>query len=113
MIVDDSPAFLASARGLLEAEGLAVAACASHGADALAAARTTGPDLALVDVELAGEDGCSVARALVAQDPALRVVLISAHERDDVGELVAGCGATGFIAKTALGREAIDALVRP
>jgi two-component system nitrate/nitrite response regulator NarL len=111
LIVDDSPAFLASARALLESQGMAVAGCASSGEAALAAARRSRPDLALVDVELAGEDGFAVARSLLADDPALRVVLISSYELDDVAELVAGCGAAGFISKTALGKQAIDALL--
>ena len=68
-------------------------------------------DLALVDVELGGEDGVALARLLSARDPALRVVLISAHGLDDIAELVAGCGAVGFISKTALGRQAIAELL--
>ena len=69
------------------------------------------PEFALVDVELGGEDGFELARSLLAQDPALRVVLISAYELDDLAELVAGCGAVGFISKTALGAQAIDELL--
>jgi DNA-binding NarL/FixJ family response regulator len=111
LIVDDSPAFLSSARALLESQGMTVAACASCGADALAAAERYRPDLALVDIELADEDGCALARSLLEQDAALRVVLISAYELDDVAELAAGCGAAGFISKTALGRPAITELL--
>jgi DNA-binding NarL/FixJ family response regulator len=111
LIVDDSPAFLASASALLESQGMTVAACASSGEEALAAAKRSEPDLALVDVELAGEDGIVLAQSLLAQNPALRVVLISAYELDDVAELVAGCGAAGFISKTAVGKQAIDALL--
>ncbi len=111
LIVDDSQAFLSSARALLESQGMAVAACACYGAEALEAAARYGPDLALVDVELGNEDGCALARSLLEQDPALRVVLISAYELDDVADLVAGCGAAGFISKTALGRQAIAELL--
>ena len=111
LIVDDSPAFLAAARALLESQGVAVAGCVPSGREAIAAARRSRPDLALVDVELAREDGFAVARSLLAEDPALRVILISSYELDDVAELVAGCGASGFISKTALGKQAIDALL--
>jgi DNA-binding NarL/FixJ family response regulator len=111
LIVDDSQAFLASARALLESQGMTVAGCARSGEEALAIARQAKPELALVDVELAGEDGFVLARSLIAQDPALSVVLISAYELEDVAELVAGCGAAGFISKIGLGRPAIEALV--
>ena len=87
-----------------------VAACAVSGDEALVLARSVKPDLALVDVELADEDGLALARSLIAQDPTLCVVLISAYELEDIAELVAGCGASGFISKIALGKPAIEAL---
>jgi DNA-binding NarL/FixJ family response regulator len=93
LIVDDSQPFLVSARALLESQGMTVAACARSGDDALAIAKNAKPDVALVDVELAGEDGFVLARSLIAQDPALCVILISAYEFEDVAELVVGCGA--------------------
>ena len=111
LIVDDSPAFLSSARALLESQGMTVMACALSGEEALAVAKRTQPQLALVDVELAGEDGFMLARSLIAQDPTLRVILVSAYELEDIAELVVGCGASGFISKIALSKPAIDALL--
>lgn len=81
LIVDDSPAFLSSARALLESQGMTVTACALSGEEPLAIAKQTKPDLALVDVELAGEDGFMLARSLIAQDPALYVVSASTRSR--------------------------------
>jgi DNA-binding NarL/FixJ family response regulator len=111
LIVDDSPAFLSSARALLESQGMTVAACALSSKEALAIAQRAKPDLALVDVELASEDGLVLARSLITQNPALCVVLVSAYELEDAAELVIGCGASGFIPKLALGRLAIEALL--
>jgi two-component system, NarL family, nitrate/nitrite response regulator NarL len=111
LIVDDSQAFLASAQALLESQGMSVSSSASCSEEALAAAAGLELDLALIDVELAGEDGFALARSLAAQDPALRIVLISAYELDDVAELVTGCGAAGFISKTELSRRAIAELL--
>ncbi len=111
LIVDDSRAFLASARALLESQGVTVSACAASSEEALAAAGRCKADFALVDVELGGEDGVALARLLSAREPALRVILISAYGLDDVAELVAACGAAGFISKTALGRQAIAELL--
>jgi CheY-like chemotaxis protein len=60
LIVDDSRAFLSSARALLESQGMTVTACAASSEEALAVAERAKPQLALVDVELAGEDGFRV-----------------------------------------------------
>ena len=90
---------------------MTVTACALSGEEALAIAKRVKPDVALVDVDLAGDDGFMLARSLIAQDPALRVVMVSAYELEDIVELAAGCGASGFISKIALGRRAIDALL--
>jgi CheY-like chemotaxis protein len=111
LIVDDSSAFLSSACALLESQGIQVAACVLSGEEALVVAARSDLDLALIDVELGDEDGLELARALVRQHPALPVVLMSAHELEDVEDLVAGCGAVGFIAKTSFGRSAIEAVL--
>lgn len=87
-------------------------ACAHSGDEALTIAKRAKPDLALVDVDLAGEDGFMLARSLIVQDPTLSVVMVSAYELEDIAELAAGCGASGFISKIALGKQAIDALLR-
>jgi two-component system nitrate/nitrite response regulator NarL len=111
LIVDDSKEFLASARGLLSAQGLEVVGLASSGADALRLAVQLRPDVALVDVELGAEDGLEVARRLMDRVPKTCIVLISSHPEDELGDLVAGSPGAGFLAKTALSAAAIAELV--
>jgi DNA-binding NarL/FixJ family response regulator len=111
LLVDDSRAFLSSAGALLESQGMTVAACAFCADEAMAAAQSARPDVVLVDVELGDEDGVALTRSLLAHNPALHVVLISAYEFADIAELVEGCGAAGFISKTALGAQAIERLL--
>jgi two-component system, NarL family, nitrate/nitrite response regulator NarL len=84
-----------------------VAACAFSGEEALAAARRSKPEFVVVDVELGGEDGFELARSLLEQDAALRIVMTSAYEFDELAELAAECGAAGFIPKRALNARAI------
>ena len=90
---------------------MTVTACALSGEEALTIAKQAKPDLALVDVELADEDGFMLARSLIAQDPTLHVVMVSAYELEDIAELAARCGASGFISKLALGKHAIEAIL--
>lgn len=111
LIVDDNEAFLASASRLLCAQGLEVVARASSGVEALRLARQLQPDVALVDVQLGDEDGLELARRLAANAVATRVILISTHSKDELGELVADSPAVGFLPKPALGADAIVKLL--
>jgi two-component system nitrate/nitrite response regulator NarL len=111
LIVDDNEAFLASASRLLSTQGLEIVGRALTGAEALRLARQLEPDVALVDVQLGGEDGLEVTRRLASTAPATRVILISSHSKDELGELIADSPATGFLAKPALGADAIAKLL--
>jgi DNA-binding NarL/FixJ family response regulator len=110
LIVDDSEAFLASASRLLSAQGVEVVGRASSGAEAVRLAQELEPDVALVDVQLGDEDGLAVARRLAAT-PLTRVILISSHSREELGELIADSPAAGFLPKSALGADAIAKLL--
>jgi DNA-binding NarL/FixJ family response regulator len=111
LIVDDSELFLASASRLLAGQGVEVVGRAASGAEALQLAQKLEPDVALVDVQLGGEDGLEVTRRLAATAPATRVILISSHSKDELGELIADSPATGFLPKPALGADAIAKLL--
>jgi DNA-binding NarL/FixJ family response regulator len=108
LIVDDSEEFLASARRLLESQGLDVVASATTGADAVRLAEELEPDIALVDVELGPEDGIELARQLEELVPTLRAVLTSAHPLEDIEELLAEGPDVPFVPKTSLAATAIE-----
>jgi DNA-binding NarL/FixJ family response regulator len=111
LVVDDHPGFRSSARKLLESEGFDVIAEAADGAAALERARQLKPQLALVDVYLPDRDGFQVAEALaLLEDPPV-VILISSHGRTELEPMVAGTGARGFVPKSELSREALEALL--
>jgi DNA-binding NarL/FixJ family response regulator len=107
LIVDDSQDFLASARRLLDSQGVEVVGVATTSAAALGLLDDLEPDIALIDVELGDEDGIALADELVARAPGLGVVLISSHDRAELSELLADSRAAGFLPKTDLGVEAI------
>jgi DNA-binding NarL/FixJ family response regulator len=111
LIVDDSEAFLASASRLLSAQGIDVVGRALSGAGALRLAKQLAPDVALVDVQLGGEDGFELAGRLAANDHATRIILISSHSKDELEELVEDSPAVGFLPKPALGADAIAKLL--
>jgi DNA-binding NarL/FixJ family response regulator len=111
LLVDDSEEFLRSAARLLESAGYEVVGLARSSEEALELAREHEPGLALVDVELGEEDGIVLADELLAQVPAMRVILISAYERADLHEAMENSRAAGFIPKSRLGADTIAALI--
>ena len=111
LLIDDSPEFLASAARLLESQGIDVVGCATSTGEALTLVAALEPNLALVDIELGDEDGIALAQQLEVRAPSMRVVLISAHDPADVGELIVESRAAGFLPKSALGADAIATLL--
>jgi CheY-like chemotaxis protein len=103
LIVDDNLLFLESAAELLGREGLEVVAVASDSGEAIRLASELRPDVALVDIDLGDEDGFELARRLSdLSEPWTKVILVSTHSEQDLGELIAGSPALGFIQKTRL-----------
>jgi DNA-binding NarL/FixJ family response regulator len=109
LIVDDHPSFRASARMLLECEGYDVVGEAEDGQAALDAVRNLRPDVVLLDVQLPDIDGLEVAKRLASANgfsPA--VVLTSSRDLDDLGTIG---GVRGFIPKSELSGDALEALL--
>jgi DNA-binding NarL/FixJ family response regulator len=110
LIVDDHPSFRASARALLEAEGLDVVGEAEDGATGLQEAERLRPQVVLLDVQLPDMDGFEVASRL-SGNGGPRVILVSSREACDFGPLVSSSGAAGFIPKAELSGAAIAELL--
>ena len=113
LIVDDSPRFLGAAHDHLERQGIVVVGVASSIDEALQQAKRLRPDVALVDIDLAGESGFELARRLREPGgPAVAaVILISTHAEDDFADLIAASPAVGFLSKAELSADAIRDLV--
>jgi DNA-binding NarL/FixJ family response regulator len=112
LIVDDHERFRASARRALEADGWTVLGEASNGESGLLAARDIDPDVVvLLDVGLPDMSGLEVARLLHERAPELAVVLVSTQDAADYRVLAQENGARGFMTKSDLSGEALDALL--
>jgi DNA-binding NarL/FixJ family response regulator len=111
LIIDDDAGFLRTASRLLGARGLDVVGSAETGAAGLEAVAELEPDGVLLDVHLPGADGYSVARAVAARHPSVRILLTSSDS--DAGqpverELQRTCT---FVAKSDLVRADLRALL--
>ncbi|MHC5903402.1 response regulator [Streptomyces sp. S6] len=112
MVVDDHPMWRdAVARDLAE-NGFDVVATAGDGEQAVRRAKAAVPDVIVLDLNLPAKPGVQVCKEVVAANPALRVLVLSASgEHADVLEAVKS-GATGYLLKSASTEELLDAVRR-
>ncbi|NEA51060.1 response regulator transcription factor [Streptomyces sp. SID10815] len=112
MVVDDHPMWRdAVARDLAES-GFEVVATAGDGEQAVRRALAAAPDVLVLDLNLPVKPGVRVCKELVAHNPALRVLVLSASgEHADVLEAVKS-GATGYLLKSASTQELLEAVRR-
>ncbi|MFF5189608.1 response regulator [Streptomyces sp. NPDC000345] len=112
MVVDDHPMWRDAVARDLAASGFDVVATAGDGEQAVRRARATTPDVLVLDLNLPAKPGAQVCKEVVAANPALRVLVLSASgEHADVLEAVKS-GATGYLLKSASTEELLDAVRR-
>jgi CheY-like chemotaxis protein len=102
LIVDDSAHFRAAAAELLADRGLEVFGLAADGVQATELINPASPDGALIDINLAGPDGFTIASALAAACPRVRIVMTSANVDRVSDELLRASGAAAFVPKDEL-----------
>ncbi len=98
LVVDDEESIRKMLRLCLESAGYEVA-LAPTGEAAVAAARRSPPDLALVDLRLGGMDGIAVARALAQEAPTTAVILMTAYATIDNAVDAMRAGAVDYLPK--------------
>ncbi len=112
MVVDDHPMWRDAVERDLVAAGLSVVATAGTGPVAIARGKAVRPQVVVLDLQLPGASGVEVTAALVAADPTVRVLVLSASgEQQDVLDAVKA-GATGYLVKSASSAELLDAVRR-
>ncbi len=112
MVVDDHPMWRDAVARDLAAAGFDMVATAGDGPQAVRRAQAAAPDVLVLDLNLPGMPGVRVCRELVGENPALRVLVLSASgEHADVLEAVKS-GATGYLMKSASTEELVDAVRR-
>jgi CheY-like chemotaxis protein len=113
LIVDDSADFRDAASAMLERAGISVVK-ASNSAEALQYYEDFHPDVALVDIDLGGEDGFALAEQLdrVSSASTFAVILVSTYAESDLAEMIDASPAVGFLQKFSLSPDAIRDLVK-
>jgi DNA-binding NarL/FixJ family response regulator len=113
LIVDDHGPFLQVAHELVAATpGFEDAGDARSGEEGIDAVRRAAPDLVLADVHMSGMDGVEMTRRITESEEAPVVVLITAHDVEDIPEAARTCGAAAIVAKQDLGPSRLSELWR-
>ena len=102
LIADDERLFRQSLRVLLESgTDIKVVAEAANGHEAVALARATEPDLAVLDVDMPRMDGIKATRLIRAVSPRTKMLMLSVHQEDQKIRAAIRAGAVGYISKDA------------
>lgn len=111
VIADDMPLFREMLVHSLEDEpDIEIVAHASNGLEAVEACRTCAPHIILLDVEMPKMNGVDATRAIVAECPATRVVILTAYEDDQLILELIQAGATGYLVKDTHVDEVVKAI---
>jgi two-component system response regulator DesR len=93
-------------------DDIEVVAQAARGDQVLAAARSSAPDVALLDIEMPGMTGIEAAAQLRAECPGVKVVIVTTFGRPGYLRRAMESGADAFLVKDAPASELADAVRR-
>lgn len=111
LIVDDHPLVRQGiAAALSTATDIRIVAEASDGEQALAKARSTTPDLILLDIALPGKNGLEVLKQLQAEMPHIHVLILSAFPEKQYAVRCLANGAKGYLTKQSATEELMRAV---
>ena len=113
LIADDQALVRGALAALLDLEpDLEVVAQIGRGDEVVEAARTSKPDVALLDVEMPGLDGIEAAAALRSAVPGVRVLMVTTFGRPGYLRRAMEAGAAGFVVKDTPAAQLADAVRR-
>jgi DNA-binding NarL/FixJ family response regulator len=111
LIADDHELFRRGlAAELTQVPGWVVAGEAANGRDAVELAAALKPDLVVLDLTMPELNGLEAARKIISANPAARVLILTAHESEQLVREVLSAGAQGYVLKSDAGRILIAAL---
>lgn len=110
VLADDHAVVRMGFRLLIEGAGATVVAEADSGEAAIEAWAEHAPDLLLMDVSMPGLGGLGALERLRARHPQARVLMLSAHDDNQIPSRALQSGATGYLSKRAHPNELLRAV---
>jgi DNA-binding NarL/FixJ family response regulator len=106
LIVDDQNLIREGIRVLLEkASEIEIVGDASNGETALEKIEAIQPDIVLLDIDMPGIDGLTVADTIRLKFPSVKVIMLSSHEDRSYIQRSTAVGAKGYLLKNATSEE--------
>jgi DNA-binding NarL/FixJ family response regulator len=111
VLVEDHKIVREGTRQLLEQSvDMQVVGEASDGLEALELAGRLQPNVMVMDVRLPKLNGIEATRTITVQFPAIKVLILSAHDDDSYVFPLLDAGASGYLLKTSSGAELAEAI---
>ncbi len=111
LIVDDHPIFQMGMKELLNQEDdFQVCAVAEDFSSARQALRDQHPDLAIIDISLAEENGLDLVKEIAASYQGLPILVLSLHDESVWAERAIRAGARGYVMKKEASESVVQAI---
>lgn len=111
LVADDHTVVRQGLVGLLESSGeCEVVAQAADGLQAVAEARRTHPQVAVLDLGMPGLSGLEAVRRIHAELPGIRILVLTVHDEQEYVLPVVKAGAAGYLVKDSAAAELIAAV---
>lgn len=111
VVTDDHAVFRQGLRQLLELEpDIEVVGEAESGVQAIQLVRETHPDVVLMDISMPGVDGIAATRAVAAEHPDVRIIMLTMYYEHERAFQAIRAGAQGYLLKTSGAEDVIRAV---
>ena len=110
-VADDQAIIRRGMALLLDSEAdIEVVGQAADGAEAIALASETHPDVVLMDLHMPGTGGVQATRAITAADPHVHIMVLTTFDNDDNVIYALQAGASGFLGKNVAPGDLVNAV---
>ena len=111
LVVDDHPVFREGVAAIIDGEAdMVLVGEARDGAEAIARFRELRPDVTLMDLQMPGTSGVEAIKAIRAEHPEARIVVLTTYDGDAQAVRALKAGAIGYLLKSSLRTEMVDAI---
>jgi len=111
LIADDHGVVAEGLKSLAEAEpGIEVVGIVADGREAVKHARESKPDVVIMDMSMPELNGADATRAILQNDPACRVIVLSMYAEREYVRRALKAGAMGYVVKRSAAKELVDAI---
>lgn len=111
LTADDHPLIRDGLAAVLRAEsGLQVVAEAANGEEAIEAYERLHPDIVLMDLRMPVMDGLAATRAILAEDPNARIIVLTTYDGDEDIHRALAAGARGYLLKDMMRTELLNVI---